>query len=105
MIMHTLVNGLKLIACWTFGFVAAAVVAADAVPTIPQITPNTPIPIGTAVGIGVACITASMWLARRLTVLQASAATHSEELKRLENRLNELPCHTHADCSVNLHPK
>lgn len=94
-VMHTVFGGLKLAGCW-FAGMGAGILAE----TLPVIKPETHVPLGTAVGVGVSCLLAAMWLSRRLTKLQDGQEVgkqSNEALTRafadLKEEFKKLPCH------------
>lgn len=79
--MHTLFGGLKLAGFW-LGGIGVGILADN----VPSLTVDTHVPLGTAVGVGVACLGAAFWLSRQLTKLQ-------DGLKSLQEAFKNLPCH------------
>lgn len=90
--MHTLFGGLKLAACWASGMFVGSVAALLA-DVAPGVGPETHVPLGTAVGVGVSCLLAAMWLSRRLTQLQDAAKKLGEGQEELKEAFKNLPCH------------
>lgn len=90
--MHTIFGGLKLSACMASGMIAGPVLGYLADVT-PGVGPDTHVPLGTAVGVGVSCLLAAMWLSRRLTQLQDGQRKLGEGQARLEEGFKTLPCH------------
>lgn len=93
--MHTIVGALKLAGIWVGGMGAG--ILAD---NLPVLTPDTHVPLGTAVGVGVACLGAAFWLSRQLTQLkdgQKFLQTSQNRLEAGQSALSEafkkLPCH------------
>lgn len=102
--MHTLFGGLKLA-----GIGAVGVGVGFLADLAPALTPDTHVPIGTAVGVGVACLGAAFWLSRQLTKLQDGQKSLRDGQVRLEEGFKNLPCHrwmaSEADCPTVPHPK
>jgi hypothetical protein len=83
-----LFGGLKLAGFWLGGMGAGFL--AD---NVPSLAPDTHVPLGTAVGVGVACLGAAFWLSRQLTKLQDGQKSLKEGQARLEEGFSRLPCH------------
>lgn len=86
--MHTLFGGLKLA-----GIGAVGVGVGFLADVVPALSPDTHVPLGTAVGVGVACLGAAFWLSRQLTKLQDGQKTLSEGQRELREAFRNLPCH------------
>lgn len=93
--MHTVFGGLKLAGCWLAGMGVGTL--ADA---IAPLGPDTHVNLGVAVGTGVSCLLAAMWLSRRLTQLSDGQKYFKEGLEglkqgqaRMEESFRNLPCH------------
>lgn len=86
--MHTIAGALKLSGIWFAGMGVGFL--ADVAPTL---TPETHVPLGAALGVGVACLGAAFWLSRQLTKLQDGQKTLKEGQENLQKGFDNLPCH------------